>query len=331
MATPGRERIEAKRATPLMGLQAAPADPALSIGASQYPLSAVTGFREVVAGFKKSRTAMVGVGILAFWILVALLGPLFVSDPTTPSAVDFSQKFHGPFSDGHILGTDDRGRDLLARMVYGARISILVGVAATLFSLILGVLLGAAAGYGRRFTDDVIMRIADIFFAFPYLLGTIAVVAILENSGMAERGFLPVIISLGVLSWAYFARQLRGYFFQLKDREYVLAARASGAGPLRIIRRHLLPNAMPLMIVLTALNVGEAVLAESTLSFLGAGIQEPDASWGLMLGQATNALGTNNWYMIPPGLALASLVFSFVVIGDGLRDAINPRRDGAVQ
>ncbi len=233
--------------------------------------------------------------------------------------------FEGPLSPDHILGTDDRGRDLLARTIYGARVSVAVGAIATLVSLVLGVLLGALAGMRRGIIDTLIMRLADIFFAFPYVLGTLAIVTVMENGGISERGFVPVFVSIGVLSWAYFARLLRGQLLALRELDYVTAARAAGAGSAWIFRKHLLPNALPLLIVFSALNIGTAILAEASLSFLGAGIQEPDASWGLMLSEATDALGSDNWFMVPPGVALASVVFAFIAIGDGLRDALDPR------
>ena len=284
-----------------------------------------TGFSDFLRRFGKNKLAVLGTAIILFWVMVAIFGPLFVNDPTDPRAVDFSDKFRGAFSPGHVLGTDDRGRDLLARTVYGARVSMAVGAIATLVSLVLGVLLGALAGMRRGVTDAIIMRLADIFFAFPYILGTLAIITVMENGGISERGFVPVFVSIGVLSWAYFARLLRGQLLALRELDYVTAARAAGAGSMWIFRKHLLPNALPLMIVFSALNIGTAVLAEASLSFLGAGIQEPDASWGLMLSEATDALGSDNWFMVPPGLALTSLVFAFIAIGDGLRAAFDPR------
>lgn len=284
-----------------------------------------TSFRDFWQRFNRNKLAVAGVAIIVFWVLLAIFGPLFVADPTDPRAVDFAAKFQMPFTAGHILGTDHEGRDLLARTIYAARVSMIVGIVATIISIVIGVALGSIAGYFGRWPDTVIMRFADIFFAFPYILGTIAIVTALEAGGVVSRGLVPVVLSVGILSWAFFARLLRGQLLSLRNSDYVTAAHTFGAGASHIIRRHLLPNAMPILIVYAALNIGEAVLAEAALSFLGAGIQEPQASWGLMLNSAVDALGTDNFYMVPPGLALASVVFAFIMIGDGLRDALDPR------
>ncbi|MDZ7837305.1 MAG: ABC transporter permease [Actinomycetota bacterium] len=206
-----------------------------------------------------------------------------------------------------------------SRVVYGSRISIQVGVVAVGISLIIGLILGAIAGYFGSFSDTLIMRIADIFFAFPYVLGAIAIMTILGP------GLINIFIAIGILGWASFARLFRGSILAIKNKEYIEAARALGASNFRIITRHIFPNAFAPMIVYGTMNVGTAIIVEAALSFLGLGVQPPTPAWGYMLSESLKYINIAPWMMFFPGLAIVITVLGFVLLGDGLRDAFDPK------
>lgn len=277
--------------------------------------------KKISKALLKNRLGLVGVVILGFWVVVALLGPLLTPDPADPELVRIDEAYQGP-SSAHPLGTDELGRSLLADVIYGARISLAVGLLATLATLILGLALGGIAGLKGGKVDAAVMRATDIFFAFPYVLGALALVTVLENTGVASRGFLPVVIAIALFSWPLFARQLRGQLLSLRELDFVRAARTYGTGPVRLFTRHLLPNALPVIVALAVQYVAYAILAEAALSFIGAGIQEPSVSWGLLLNKAASSIGTDNWFWVPPGLALFGVTFAFVAIGKALQDVL---------
>jgi len=204
-------------------------------------------------------------------------------------------------------------------VLYGARISMLVGVVAVTISLVIGLFLGALSGFFGNVSDAVIMRIADIFFAFPYILGAIAIMTILG------QGVLNVFIAIGILGWASVARLFRSSILSIKEKEYIEAARALGASKSRIIIKHILPNSFAPIIVYSTMNVGTAIIVEAALSFLGLGVQPPTPSWGKMLSESLNYINTAPWLMFFPGLAILITVLGFVLLGDGLRDAFDPR------
>jgi peptide/nickel transport system permease protein/oligopeptide transport system permease protein len=209
------------------------------------------------------------------------------------------------------------GRDVAARVIYGSRISLAVGVLAVVISIAIGLIMGALSGYYGGLVDSVVMRSADVFFAFPYVLFVITLIAVLGQS------FWNVFIAIGILGWATIARVFRSSILGVKENEYVDAARALGASDFRIIYRHILPNAVAPIIVYGTMSVGGAILTEAAVSFLGMGVKPPTPSWGLMLSEARSFMLPAPWLMVFPGAAILTTVLSFVLLGDGLRDALD--------
>ena len=271
--------------------------------------------RDVWRRFRRNRLAMVGLVILVFLLLVAVFAPLIAPYSITERTSDFRQ---GP-SAAHWFGTDRIGRDVFSRVVYGARVSLRVGIAATALSLVIGVLAGAIAGFFGGILDTVIMRITDVFLAIPYVILAIAIAAVLG------RGENSVIIVLGLTGWLAICRIVRSSFLALKRLEYVEAATAIGAGKARILFRHLLPNALQPIIVYGTIAVGGAILAEAALSFLGVGAVDPTPAWGLMVEQGRRDLVNAPHLLYFPGGAIFLTVLSFVFVGDGLRDALDAK------
>jgi peptide/nickel transport system permease protein len=279
--------------------------------------------------FRKHKLAMVSAAYLILLILVAIFAPVVA--PHDPYANDLQLARFGepaPPSLSHPFGSDQLGRDQLSRIIYGARVSLMVGFVATGLAIVAGTLLGAFAGYAGKWIDMGIMRFADIFLAFPPLLFSMAALASFDGS---ERGVIHIAVVLGVIGWMNVARLVRGDFLILRTREYTEAARAVGASGLSIVFRELLPNAVGPIIVAASLGIPAAILTESALSFLGFGIQPPEPSWGNMIsGSGSNTFAMmrdfNAWWMgFFPGLAIATTVLAFNFFGDGLRDALDPR------
>ncbi len=264
---------------------------------------------------------MAGLVWIAFIIVLALSADLWVpqnfGDPETIDTANLLELQLQPPSPAHPFGTDRLGRDILSRIIYGARISLAVGVLATSISIVLGLIFGALSGYYGRIIDAFIMRLADVFFAFPYILFAIALIAVLG------RGYQNVFIAIGILGWPSIARVFRSSILSVKENEYVDAARALGAGDLRIMARHIMPNAIAPIIVYGTMSIGSAILTEAALSFLGMGVQPPTPSWGLMLSEARAFLFSAPWLMIYPGIAILTTVLAFVLMGDGMRDALD--------
>jgi len=281
---------------------------------SKYSRSSL--YKDAWRRLKKNKLAMLGLSIIILLILIAIFSPFAAThDPTARIKEDSSQ---GP-SIKHFFGTDILGRDIFSRVVYGSRISIQVGIIAVGISLIIGLFMGALAGYFGGFSDTFIMRIADIFFAFPYILGAIAIMTILGP------GLINIFIAIGILGWAHFARLFRGSILAIKNKEYIEAARALGASNSRIITKHIFPNAFAPMIVYGTMNVGTAIIVEAALSFLGLGVQPPTPAWGQMLSESLKYINIAPWMMFFPGMAIVLTVLGFVLFGDGLRDAFDPR------
>ena len=226
--------------------------------------------------------------------------------------------FSQPPSAEHLLGTDESGRDILTRVLYGARVSLLIGVVPTLASMLLGAAMGMLAGYFGGKTDTIIMRIADVTLAFPSILLAMVIMYTLGN------GIHNVALTLVLVNWAEVARVVRAETLRLRNMEYITAARMMGVPSLKIILRHILPNCLPTLIVLFTLNVPVAIMTESSLSFLGLGIQPPYASWGRMVNMGRQFLYTTPWLCFAPGLAIMLCVLAFHFLGDGLRDALDP-------
>lgn len=224
-----------------------------------------------------------------------------------------------PPSAEHLLGTDEAGRDVLTRLLYGSRVSLMVGIVPTLLSMVIGALLGVTAGYLGGAVDSIIMRLADIVLAFPSMLLAMVIMYTLGD------GLFNVFLTLTLMNWGTVARIARAETLKLKTIDYVEAARSIGMSKGRIIMRHILPNCIPTLIVLFTLNVPSAILTESALSFLGLGIQPPSASWGLMVNTGRQYLFNAPWLSFAPSGAIMLAVLSFNFLGDGLRDAIDPR------
>jgi peptide/nickel transport system permease protein len=258
----------------------------------------------------------VGTVIVVLAVLAATLGPVLT--PYDPSAQTLAERL-GPPSPTHPFGLDELGRDILSRLLSGARISLLVGLAVVSVSSLIGMTLGSIAGYFGGGIDDLISRVIDILMAFPGILLAIALVAVLGPS------LTNVVLALSVIGWVGYARLVRGQALRAREFEYVQAARALGAGPARIVARHVLPTAFPAVIVQATLGMAGAIIAEASLSFLGLGVQPPTPSWGTMLDAGRSHLFDAPHLTIFPGLAIATLVLGFNFLGDGLRDRIDPK------
>ena len=273
-------------------------------------------FREVLwQRLKRNRMAMAGALIVLIMFCSAVLAPVAGRDP---GAIDIALRLQSPSFD-YPLGTDDLGRDVLARILYGARISLLVGFVAVGIATFIGILLGAMAGFYGRWVDSLIMRFVDIMLCFPSFFLILAVIAFLEPS------IWNIMIIIGLTSWMGVARLVRADFLSLRERDFVVAARAIGARDTRIIFRHILPNAISPVLVSATLGIAGAILTESALSFLGIGVQPPTPSWGNMLIAGKQTLGTAWWLSVFPGLAILFTVLGYNLLGEGIRDAMDPR------
>jgi peptide/nickel transport system permease protein len=266
--------------------------------------------------FKRNRLAMVGLGFLIFLGLVAIFAPLIAPYSITERA---SGQFRQPPSADHWFGTDAIGRDMFSRIVYGARVSLRIGFAATAISVIIGLLCGALAGFFGGVTDTVITRVIDVFLAIPYIVLAVAIASVFGRSENA------IIIVLGVTGWLAIARIVRASFLSLRRLEYVEAAMALGFSRSRIMFRHILPNALQPIIVIGTITVGYVILAEAALSFLGVGPQEPTPAWGLMVAAGKGSLTNAPHLLFFPAGAIVLTVLAFVFVGDGLRDALDPK------
>jgi peptide/nickel transport system permease protein len=280
---------------------------------------------------------MAGVVVLALMVLAAVFAgqlspfdPDFIDNGTTALPHWNGMPLPPCFQDkalcwGHSLGTDEVGRDLLSRLLFGARISLTVGIAAVLMEVLIGSFLGAIAGYYGGWVDWALMRLTDIFLSIPLLPLLLVLTAIVvASSSKAALSFEVIIVIIGALSWMPVARLVRASFLSLREREFAEAARAVGNNDARIIFRHLLPNAMAPIVVQATLDVASVIILESTLSFLGFGIQPPTASWGNMLADARANLQQAWWAAVFPGLCILATVLAINYIGDGLRDALDP-------
>ena len=278
----------------------------------------VNAFRaDLFRMFRKNRAAALSVLVILLLILAAVFAPVLT--PYSYDDMDLGNRLSPP-SAAHLLGTDEGGRDILTRLLYGARISLLIGVVPTVVSILIGAALGMIAGWRGGITDTVIMRLADIVLAFPSMLLAMVIMFTLGD------GLVNVFLTLALLNWAAVARVVRAETLQLKNTEYIEAARAIGvSGPVTLLR-HILPNCLPTLIVLFTLNVPAAILTESSLSFLGMGIQPPSASWGLMVNAGKNYLYSAPWICAAPGLIIMVAVLAFNFLGDGLRDALDPHQ-----
>ena len=270
---------------------------------------------------KRNKLALFGFCWIAFIVLVAisadLWAPHLLGSPTFVDTTITSTMSRQPPSLQHPFGTDSLGRDELVRVIYGARVSLIVGVVAMSISVLIGMVFGTIAAYFGGIWDSIIMRATDIFMSFPYILFAIALLAALGPS------MINMFFAIGIIGWTSIARVIRSVILQIKENDYVSAARALGASNLRIIMRHILPNSIAPVVVYATMGIGTAIISEAALSFLGLGIQPPTPSWGLMIADAQNYLTIAPWLVFCPGLAILLTVLSFTLLGDGLRDAMD--------
>jgi peptide/nickel transport system permease protein len=271
----------------------------------------------VWAGLRRNPPAMVGLVILAVLVVLGVLGPLVA--PYGINDVDVDHMLQGP-NGAHWFGTDELGRDVLSRVIEAARVSLLVAVVSVGIALLLGVTIGLFAGYYRGWVDNVLMRCMDVLFAFPVLLLAVAIVAVLG------RGLVTAMVAIGVVYTPIFARVTRASVLAVREQVFVKAAISIGAPDGRIMRRHVLPNIGAPLIVQTSLSLAFAILSEAALSFLGLGIQPPKPSWGRMLYDGRGFVQDAWWLGVFPGLAIFLTVLAFNVVGDALRDVLDPRQ-----
>ena len=286
--------------------------------------------------FRSDRVAMVSLGFIVLLVLVALLaGPIVsllgVSGPNQPNigALDVFGQPTGP-SAAHPFGVDELGRDVLARVIYGARVSLEVAFIATGIAVVIGVAIGTVAGYFRGWADSLLSRLMDIVLAFPILLLAIGLAAACSLGkgclgGLITPGQVTLIVVIALSSWPYIGRIIRGQVLSIREKEFIEAARSLGASNSRIMTREILPNLVAPIIVYTSLILPTNILYEAALSFLGVGVQPPTASWGQMIADASGIFNTAWWYMVFPGVALVLTVLAFNLVGDGLQDALNPK------
>jgi ABC-type dipeptide/oligopeptide/nickel transport system permease subunit len=270
---------------------------------------------EVWKRFRRNRLAMVGLAFILLMFLVAILAPVIAPYSYKELAGDSRQ----PPSLDHLFGTDRIGRDLFSRVVYGARVSLRIGVAATLISLIIGIAVGAAAGFFGGLVDNILMRFTDVLLAIPYIILAVAIATV---AGRSENS---VILILGITGWLGVARIVRSSLLSLKQLEYVEAAKALGFSRRRIMFRHIMPNALQPMLVFGTITVGAVILSEAALSFLSVGPQDPTPAWGLMVADGKGLLVPSPHVLFFPSAAIALTVMAFVFVGDGLRDALDPK------
>lgn len=268
--------------------------------------------------FKHNRIAMAGAALVLLFVVLALLAPLIATHG--PFDTSFSTIRKAP-SMAHWLGTDELGRDVFSRLVYGARASLLVGLVSVVIALVVGVPFGLMAGYFGGWTDSAISRFTEALLAIPFLILAIALAAFLGPS------LMNAMVAIGVSAAPKFIRLTRGQVLSVKNEDFVQSARALGASDTRIIVMHILPNVMPPLIVQATITIATAIIAEASLSFLGLGLQPPNPSWGSMLNTAKNFMTQAPWMSIFPGSAIFLVVLGFNLLGDGLRDALDPRQD----
>jgi ABC-type dipeptide/oligopeptide/nickel transport system permease subunit len=287
---------------------------------------------------RQDKVALTALGFIVVLVLMAVLAPLIIKLVGVPGpnvqnskALDSFGTPTGP-SSSHPLGVDTLGRDVLSRVLYGARVSLEVAIIATALSVSIGVVVGMTAGYFRGWTDTLLSRLIDILLAFPILLLAIGLASACSLGkgclgGAVKPGLAVVIFVIAFVNWTYIARIIRGQVLSLREKEFVEAARSLGASNRRILFREILPNLIAPIIVYSTLVIPQNILFEAALSFLGVGVQPPNASWGSMIADATSIFDTAWWYMVFPGAALLLTVLTFNLLGDGLQDALNPKGD----
>jgi oligopeptide transport system permease protein len=275
-------------------------------------------WRDALARLARNRAAVAGLAVLAVIALLALLAPWVSPHPFDDVFWDDIRR-PPDFAKAHWFGTDANGRDLFARTLYGGRVSLLVGVAATAVSLVIGVTYGAIAGYFGGRIDSIMMRLVDVLYSLPFLFFVILLMVLFG------RHIVLIFVAIGAVEWLTMARIVRGQTLSIKRREFIEAAHAGGVSTANIIRRHIIPNTIGPVIVYVTLTMPQVILVESFLSFLGLGVQEPNTSWGVLIADGAAEMETAPWMLVFPAVFLATTLFCFNFIGDGLRDALDPK------
>jgi peptide/nickel transport system permease protein len=288
------------------------------------------------SSFRRDRLALVALGFICFEILVATLAPVIVKAVAHPPNAQYPSALDPTFgtptgpSSRFFFGVDAVGEDVFSRVLYGARVSLEVALVATALSVVIGTALGMLAGYYRGATDTLISRVIDVTLAFPILLLALGIASACSlgggcAGGLIKPGLSTVIVAIVVINWTYIGRVIRGQVLSLREKEFIDAAKATGAGDFSILFREVLPNLVAPIVVYTTLVIPQNILLEAALSYLGVGINPPQASWGQMIADATPIFSTAWWYFAFPGAALLLTVLAFNLVGDGVRDALDPR------
>ncbi|MFB6484535.1 ABC transporter permease [Streptomyces virginiae] len=271
---------------------------------------------EIRHRYVQNKLAVVGLVIITLLFLTAIFGDMLA--PYDPAAQDLENTLASP-NGTHWMGTDALGRDMFSRLIAGTRVAMFVGLASIFFAVLIGVALGAIAGYFSGFADTLVMRVADVFLAFPLMIGAVVIILV------TGRGITPVIISLAIFSWATVSRLLRSSILSVREMDYVHAAKALGASGWRIVRTHILPNSLTAVLVYATFNVGTTIVGVAALSFLGAGVPVDVPEWGNMLAAGQGFIGVNDYLWYFPSLFVVITVLGFAFVGDGLRDALDPK------
>ncbi|MFH1563634.1 MAG: ABC transporter permease [Nitrospirota bacterium] len=269
----------------------------------------------------KNKAALLGIITISIFVIMAIFAPLIA--PYDPLKINLEERLQAPDL-RHFCGTDNLGRDIFSRILSGAKISLAVGIIATFLSLFIGFVIGTLGGYMGGKIDKLIIVLTDIMLAFPGLLLAIGIAVAIGP------GLITLYIALSFVGWAEFARLIRGVVLSVKEQAYIDSAKVIGAGNLRIVLKHILPNIFPIIIVVATLRIGSFILSEASLSFLGLGAQPPTPSWGSIVSTGSNFILTAPWFSIFPGLAIATVVIGFNLLGDGLRDILDPKLRGKI-
>jgi peptide/nickel transport system permease protein len=269
---------------------------------------------------KRNGLAMAGLTISVVLVLVAILAPLLA--PHDPIAQDLTRRLLPPLTEGNLLGTDDFGRDILSRLLYGSRITLYIVLLVILTAPVFGLIIGTVAGYMGGWTDTILMRITDIFLAFPKLILALALVAVLG------RGMENAVLAIALTSWPPYARVARAETLTVRNSDYIAAVKLQGAGPIRVIWGHVMPMCLPSVIIRVTLDMAGVILTAAGLGFLGLGVQPPLPEWGVMISAGRKFLFEQWWVATMPGLAIFTVSLGFNLLGDGLRDVLDPRSSG---
>jgi len=307
-------------AVPVAAIEGAPID-------WEVPEQQVGLWSDAWQRFRRNRLAVIGLGLVTFLVLVALISPLLVHFGIIPDPI--KQQVESietpPGVNGHIFGTDILGRDTLSRLMLGSQVSLTVGLLVQGIIFPIGMAIGLTAGYFGGRIDNLLMRFTDIWYAFPDLLFVLVVVSVWRVNGTWFVQLIPIFGAIALVNWVGLVRLVRGQVLSIKEKEYIEAARSSGSSPLKLILKHMLPNSLGPIIVTLTFGIPNAIFLEAVLSFLGVGIQPPQPTWGQMVADGTEAIYANPTSVVFPALAIGFTLLAFSFIGDGLRDALDPR------